>query len=243
MISDKEIVITKEFYEHGKSSATVMTGVSDEMLHLDDADELEEEGPDYVIEPYRTAYFVIGPESSGTKLVTKLLMNAGCFGSDEHQQPIDEALDNDTFFDRLFQGEEKIVVRRSWPHGIDHKAPDVKGIFETLESKGYEVRFVVTMRSWPTMIESQIDAEQHASTRWEAYENIVDATTKIFYWIKRLKAPFIIVNYGDLLRNKTVTLHWMLNALGLEYERGMEGIIDGEKESVRVRDYRSGVGV
>jgi len=207
---------------------------------------------DHMLEPYvndddeysgKVAYFVIGPESSGTKLVTKLLMNAGCFGADGHQQPIDDAIGNDEYMDRLLAGEDKIVIRRSWPHGVDHKEPDVKGIFEALESRGYEVKFVVTMRSWPTMIESQVDAEQHAKTRWAAYENIVEATTKIFYWIKRLKAPFLIVSYGDLLRNKTVTLHWMLNALGLWYERGMESIIDSEKESMRVRDYRSGAGV
>ena len=193
-----------------------------------------------VVEEDKVAYFVIGAESSGTKLATKLLMNAGVFGTDEHQQFFDKALDGDeTRLERYLEGERHVVVRRSWPHGGE--APDVKKIYDALEKRGFEVVFVVTMRSWPTMIESQIEMEQHAPTRTKALDNITDAYLKIFYWIKRLKTRFIIVSYGDMLRNKTVTLHWMLTQLGLQYQHGMEGIIDHTRENVRVNDYKTGV--
>jgi LPS sulfotransferase NodH len=46
-----------------------------------------------VYDPSKTmdkrAFLVLGPESSGTRLMTKLLMVAGCYGDDGHVQRLD----------------------------------------------------------------------------------------------------------------------------------------------------------
>lgn len=213
--------------------------VAEEVLEMEEEVEAEDHMPEPYVDEPDTAYFVIGAESSGTKMVTKLLMQAGVYGTDEHDQFIDQAIGNKERMDRYVSGEPLVVVRRSWPHGGEE--PDVKGIYDALTEEGYTVMFVVTTRSYPTMIESQIEFEQHAPTRARALENISDAYLGIFYWIRRLKAPYIMVSYGDMARNKTATLHWMLNALNLGYKPGMEDVIDHERENIRVADYRSQV--
>ena len=56
----------------------------------------------------KQAFFVIGPESSGTRMLTQAFISAGCYGDGEHQQRMD-----DLDFHRL---PKRIVLRRSVPH-------------------------------------------------------------------------------------------------------------------------------
>lgn len=71
-------------------------------------------------------FFVIGPESSGTRLTTRILCESGCFGDFEHYQRLDEFVRGNTDdLNSITNGAESIVFRRSVPHGEELADIDV----------------------------------------------------------------------------------------------------------------------
>ena len=72
--------------------------------------------------PMKRAFLVLGAESSGTRLVTRLLIAAGCHGDGGHQQPFDKWQAASSPFD----GKDPIVWRRSYPWTEYHLWPNLK---------------------------------------------------------------------------------------------------------------------
>ena len=66
---------------------------------------------------YRKIYIVLGGESTGTRLVTKLMMQAGCYGEDAHIQSMDGDV-KEMRWDKIKATlkNQPIVWRRSFPH-------------------------------------------------------------------------------------------------------------------------------
>lgn len=92
----------------------------------------------------KKAFVVLGPESSGTKLVTKIFIESGCFGDDGHNQKLDQNTElNDI---------DTLVFRRSVPHS--RVFPDIKGIQDRFEKQGFEVFWVIVVRDWTCTAES-----------------------------------------------------------------------------------------
>ena len=123
---------------------------------------------------FRRAFFIVGPESSGTRITTKILLENGCFGSDKHSQPTDGLRDPDTLNPYDF-----VVIRRSIPHNKYY--PDIGQIYGYLHSAGFEnVHTIVTTRNWNYIARSQVkegyagaESEAILSTQL-AYKHIFD---------------------------------------------------------------------
>ncbi len=90
----------------------------------------------------KKAFLVLGPESSGTRFITKLLINAGCFGDSDHDQRLDILEDRERINEEeLPHDDTPIVWRRSYPHrGI---FADIGNPIRQLRQIGYDVRAVI----------------------------------------------------------------------------------------------------
>lgn len=85
----------------------------------------------------KRAFVVVGPESSGTKFITKLFITAGCWGDAWHQQRLDSQ--------NPPKGVDLVVFRRSFPH--DGEWPNIKQIRDRFNVLGFSVYIVVVIRS------------------------------------------------------------------------------------------------
>lgn len=108
------------------------------------------------------AVFVLGPESSGTRLMTRLLIRAGCVGNASHEQGFDAA-------GLPAPDGRDVVWRRSLPHG--GAWPDVREMIDAAAALGYEPRVVFMHRDVSALIASQL-AAPHVKTEAEAVEHI-----------------------------------------------------------------------
>lgn len=147
----------------------------------------------------KIAYFVIGPESSGTRLTTELLVKAGCSGEYGHVQNFDI-----TPLHKLGDLGDQIVVRRSLPHA--GKWHDIRLLIRALEEAGFYVVVISIDRRIEYMAESQLRAK-HVEDQEEAYHNIIVArnlirdlgrTVHVYYetLVKPGKAEELLENLG-----------------------------------------------
>lgn len=159
------------------------------------------------------AFFVIGPESSGTRLMTRLLIAADCQGDDGHEQR----------WDREAPKGEMIVWRRSFPHGGEW--PKIEELAGSLIGQGYQVMFLVMSRDWHAMSDSQIQAG-HVPGMETALKHIRDAYSRIFAFLTITGYPFEIVNYETLIRPGGEAVFCLMNRLELTIGRSVD-IYDG----------------
>lgn len=152
----------------------------------------------------KTAFLVLGPESSGTRVVTEILRSAGCDGDSGHGQR----------WDVMPPDGDKIVWRRSMPHA--HNWPDLDAMHDKLDLLGYEVKIVVTTRDWKAMIKSQLG--QHVPDERQGLANIQEAMRRIFEFIYRRNLDYIIMSYDAMVLNKHEYLKSLLSLFNLEYQ-------------------------
>jgi hypothetical protein len=151
------------------------------------------------------AYLVLGPESSGTRLFTRILLNSGCAGSAEHQQPWDDF--------NFPEPTGPIVFRRSipsepWPN---KQWPNIDEIVHRLRDKGYLVRAAVTTRDWQAVIRSQAHVP-HVPDERHALQNLQRAYPHIFSALGNQHVPFVVVSYESLVYTPA-TLNYLLKLL------------------------------
>ena len=84
----------------------------------------------------KRAFYIIGPESSGTRMLTDAFIHAGVFGESDHFQEMD--------YMNLEGFPDDIVYRNSVPHA-GHLTP-IAAITSKIESFGYKVIHVVIDR-------------------------------------------------------------------------------------------------
>lgn len=149
------------------------------------------------------AFLVIGPESSGTRLLTRILIQAGCLGQSGHSQRWDGA---DPVGD-------PIVWRRSFPHA--GRWPNLPSIIQRLRDLEYELHTVVTTRDWWAMARSQNNGHQHVSSMEEAFSHIQEAYRLIFLGISVADACYTMVSYESLVLRGRAYLAWLMPHLGL----------------------------
>ena len=131
------------------------------------------------------AYLILGPESSGTRMMTEVLLAAGCTGDAGHEQRFDNTWPD---------GESPIVWRRSIPHAGEW--PSIDRMIHHLRQSDYEVYAVVTMRDWSAMARSQVEHWNH--TFESAIENIRTAYPYIFSALLKFRVPYIMTSYESL---------------------------------------------
>lgn len=152
---------------------------------------------------FQKAYLVLGPESSGTRLVTRILINAGCIGSDQHTQPWDQ----EPFPDPVSQ----IVFRRSVPHGGNW--PDIRDVLQRIKNRGYIPHAVIMSRDWHSIIKSQV-ACQHVKNEDEAKDNLGKVYPFIFNALEGQQVPYLMMTYESITLSPQ-TVNGLLHLLGL----------------------------
>lgn len=118
------------------------------------------------------AVFVVGPESTGTRLLTRLVMECGAQGSGGHQQALDHGLPVAS------KAPGGVVWRRSIPHA--NRWPPLIGMFADAQEAGYRPVLLITSRDVGAMVRSQVK-NNHAGSIAGAYER----TNKALAWIMR----------------------------------------------------------
>jgi len=85
----------------------------------------------------RTAVVVLGPEASGTRMMTEFCIRGGYFGDSKHAQRLDNL--------KFASAPDRIVFRRSLPHS--RKWPNLLDIHSRLEKANYTtIHYVFTFR-------------------------------------------------------------------------------------------------
>lgn len=155
------------------------------------------------------AVLVMGPEASGTRLATRILVAAGCQGDEGHEQRWDAGLP--VRVPSMPEG-APLVWRRSVPHG--GRWPDLVTWIQGVRDRGYAVQAVVTTRDWRCMVESQVLAG-HVRTPGQAKGNIERAYDSIFGALGLALAPFVTLSYESLVQRPERVQVWLAETLRL----------------------------
>jgi len=121
----------------------------------------------------RICVFVCGPESSGTRMLTKIFVQLGFYGTAEHYQPLDKVED----WSKI--SHNKIVLRRSLPHWFAF--PDLKELSGKIEKGGYRIVPVLILRDMKCTALSQIkhhkpqNIAEAEDSIWEGIRLFIDA--------------------------------------------------------------------
>jgi hypothetical protein len=130
-------------------------------------------------------FLVVGPESSGTRLTTRILCESGCFGDFEHYQRLDEFVTdhNEDLYSII--GESKLVVfRRSIPHGGEFPfIPDMELMFSFYNFDPY---IIVPVRNLYELCKSKIKNNEKTSME-DAYDSFQKEMSFIVNTIKEYK--------------------------------------------------------
>lgn len=156
----------------------------------------------------KKCFFVFGPESAGNRVMSRILIAAGCHGRGDTDQQPQEILDS---------GNDNIVIHMSFPfgaRGCNRHWPSVGEWAGKAWAKGYDVQVIVMTRDTHCMIHSQIKAG-HVLTTDEALSNISTAYKEIFCSLSKIKVEFTAVPYESLVLHSSETIHWLLDKLGL----------------------------
>jgi len=156
----------------------------------------------------KRAFVVCGPEGSGTRVVTRCLIEAGCFGDDGHQQRLDGM--------KLGGRQGRIVMRRSAPHG--GQWPRLGEIAIAMEKAGYEVTAIVCVREPVALARSQV-AAGHVGSVGEAARQIERAYRHIGrQWAERRTVRLVVAPYeGYVLHPRA--MRGLRESLGLVHRR------------------------
>lgn len=137
---------------------------------------------------------VLGAESSGTRLLTRLLINYGFVGSDDHVQPHDSALP--------IADEKSIVWRRSFPH--DGTMPSVRRLNSKSRKAGYEPKAIVLVRDFFALRESQ--QSRYGYSDEQVQSNLSGFFAQVFVDLTSLGIPFIVIPYEALVQRPASTM-------------------------------------
>lgn len=141
----------------------------------------------------KRAFFVIGPESSGTRMMTQAFIACGAYGSPGHSQKLDkEGFDG---------GHNLIVIRRSVPHG--HNMPRITKLINDMQGYGYSVVPIIILRDKDKCAASQVK-RGHAKTLQEAKDSIKKAVYHIYEHMANFKGYYHVMYYEPFVTSKKV---------------------------------------
>ena len=174
----------------------------------------------------RKAILVLGPESSGTRLATRILIIAGYAGTAAHVQRLDWWTPDDA------RSTERIVWRRSMPH--DRLWPDIGQMVRELRRAAFEVRAVLTDRLDAPMVAAQV--RDHVKNEAVATQHIARARV----YLERLDdpqgpaMPILRMQYEELVADPKGEINALLQFVDADLSRSKEiadaiNIYDGNK--------------
>jgi hypothetical protein len=95
----------------------------------------------------KIAYFILGPESSGTRMITKAFCSLGIYGDHKHRQRMDDL--------NFAKTPASIVLRRSLPHG--ELWPAIADTITLMKRGGYQhVVPILIIRDKDATVKSQL---------------------------------------------------------------------------------------
>lgn len=169
-------------------------------------------------------FIVVGPECSGTRIVTRLLCMAGCAGDYEHEQRLDRFVhEEDVEIDTILGKNEAIVLRRSVPHGKDHR-PDILRIGAKFQAAGYEPYYIITMRDWICNAKSKIKIGQRPILE-VSKKNLTEEWSDIGGMFAGFAGRFYIILTSYLFICPERALNGLENWLELNFPPGSKDII------------------
>ena len=173
----------------------------------------------------KKAFFVIGPESSGTRMMTRAFMKCGAYGSGGHLQKLDA--------EGFKGGHELIVFRRSVPHG--KFMPNLSRLIGRMKKNEYEIIPIVILRDKDACALSQVK-NKHAKNLEESRSSIEDAVNHIYTELSSVGLHPVIIHYEPFVKNPAVRQSFF-TSLGLgvpdmEFYDGNEQYKEEKKEKV-----------
>lgn len=158
------------------------------------------------------AFVVIGGESTGTRLLTRILIEAGCYGDSGHEQRIDRDIHYTTI-------PTPFVWRRSMPHNKAIVDLD-EGVVCPILQQGIELSeicFLITTRNWMCAMKSAVKAG-HSHNVGMARANLEAGYLAIFRVLSMYdKIDFEIVSYDFLVTAKQVYVQHILDSLDISF--------------------------
>lgn len=142
------------------------------------------------------AILVTGGESTGTRLMTKILCSMGYYGDSGHEQRLDDVIPQ----------YPAIVWRRSIPHA--RQFPPLAQMATTLRDMGYTVSALVMTRDWYCAAKSQVIAG-HVASEEEGLCNLRKAELHIAEQLRDVH--YIRVSYEGLVQRPEMTVWRALN--------------------------------
>lgn len=154
----------------------------------------------------RLAFLVVGPEASGNRYLTRLLVSGGCAGAGDYRQPFD-----DGWHIRIRPPRpERIAVCRSFPHAREW--PCLPTLVRELAEDGYTPTVLVCLRR-PDVVElSQVGAG-HVDRIADARRHYDKALAAIFGGIAESRVDSLPVCYAWLGHDDY--RRWLADRLGL----------------------------
>lgn len=145
----------------------------------------------------KRAFLVLGPEASGTRMLTQAFISVGVFGDGDHKQRLDKA-------DFKIQPYE-IVWRRSVPHTKKHIYPNLSEMYEKLKVCDYDVFPLIIYREKEITIQSQLRSN-HASLERARY-NISKGLDFLFTELDKLSLTSTLVSYEIFVEHESYRKH------------------------------------
>lgn len=168
----------------------------------------------------KRAFYVMGPPSSGTRLMTRLLISAGCVGD----------ADTKDFqrWNELRPYADLIVIRRHLPRAAEPPVWSGPNVIHSLQSMGYVVTALIMTRDW------------HATTASHAKEGYTDDPVFSRVWLRTLwrqmfdqlpgDVDFEVVSYEALTQRPDTAVPALMARLGLDASAPFEIIEDGNEK-------------
>lgn len=163
------------------------------------------------------AFIVVGPESSGTFLITKLLIDAGCFGDGGMQQRLD--LPNggtECLNATMLPADGSPIV---WRRDLCSRAiwPNLAVMVEQLRKYHYEPTIIVVVRDWWPIAMTQRRQMISDDIEYDHKMFMVstgDAYRRIFATMPET-VKFIMASYESIITNKWAAVDKLFSMIGL----------------------------
>lgn len=168
------------------------------------------------------AILVMGAESSGNRLMLRILHAAGCAGK-LHE---DNSQDFDTYLPPA--SDTPIAWLKTFPHAQEY--PDMDAWYNKLRSAGYQVGGAVVMiRDWFPMLSSQV-AIKHAPDHIMCNARSQGGLVRIFEGLHEYSIPFFTVTYSGLVHHTKPLLTWLLPQLDARLQVPDIDVYDGDEK-------------
>jgi hypothetical protein len=145
----------------------------------------------------RKAFLVLGPEASGTRMLTEAFCKLGVFGDAGHEQRLDDL--------NFAAAPDSIVFRRSLPHGGNGTRhwPAVGALATCLRGAGYRVIPVLILRDQEVTVQSQLRAT-HVESAESARANLEFAVRHVYIELAKVGLWPMVVSYESFVRSRQV---------------------------------------